>query len=752
MKKSSMLLRVAVALLGLACSPLVFSLFAGKGLLAMESPSLPLIPAPRAWTPTEGTLATSGAVVTEKMTGQAPAPFTGAEVPGIEAESYRLEISSGGIHITASDPAGVFRARQTVRQLLESGRAEIPCGVIEDSPRYRWRGMLLDCGRHFMPLDVIKRAIDQLALHKFNVLHWHLTEDQGWRLEVPGYPKLTEVAAWRTQTDGTVYGGYYTEAEVREIVAYAAERFMVVVPEIELPGHSVAALAAYPELSCTGGPFAVETQWGVHHDVYCAGNEQVFTFLEDVFSWAMELFPSVYLHIGGDECPKERWMACPRCQQRIKDEGLADEHELQSWFIRRMETFLNGNGRRIIGWDEILEGGLAPNATVQSWRGVRGAIAAARSGHQAIVSPTSHCYFDYDVAVTDLRQVYTFDPVPAELNATEAELILGGEMNLWSEYIPPERLEKMVFPRAAAMAECLWTADPERDFLEFAARVEPHLKWLESLGVSPGPSARPLRVEAEFDPETRRHQLKFTVDEKLREALKDELEVRWRRLPQGTAFDPAVLAEEQELPAVQAGDEPFTHPVEVGPTPGSAELVAAQVFLAGKPYGAPGVAQVTGHLATGIAPVLAHPASSRYPGGGPHGLTNGLHGGQNYRDGLWSGFEATNLDAVIDLGESRDLKSLQIGCYQGATAWIFLPEKVEFFLSDDGQKWRLAASVGHDISNKIQRRIIHRFVTEVKGQRARYVRVVAHSLITCPAWHPGAGGPCWVFADEIVVE
>ena len=305
---------------------LVLILIALKGSVAMASPQLTLVPAPRSFTPTTGTMATAGAVIRVEGPDQ-PGPASGlSAIPGIPAESYRLEIAPEGITITADHPAGIYRGRQTARQLLESGQAEIPCGVIEDSPAFAWRGMLLDCGRHFMPLDVIKHTLDQLALHKFNVLHWHLNEDQGWRLDVPGYPKLAEVAAWRTQTDGTVYGGFYTEADVREIVAYAAERHITVVPEIELPGHSVAALAAYPELSCTGGPFAVETQWGVHEDVYCAGNEQVFAFLEDVLHYTMSVFPSRYIHIGGDECPKERWMACARCQQRIADENLKDEH------------------------------------------------------------------------------------------------------------------------------------------------------------------------------------------------------------------------------------------------------------------------------------------------------------------------------------------------------------------------------------------------------------------------------------------
>ncbi len=679
--------------------------------------------------------------------------FDGKMVPGTAAESYRLDISPDGILITAGHPAGVFRARQTVRQLLESGLSEIPCGIVEDAPRFPWRGMLLDCGRHFMPLETIKHTLDQLALHKFNVLHWHLTEDQGWRLEVPGYPRLTDVSAWRTEADGTVYGGFYTTEQVREIVAYAAERFITVVPEIELPGHSVAALAAYPELSCTGGPFTVQAQWGVHEDVYCAGNEQTFAFLEDVFRHVMEVFPSTYIHIGGDECPKERWMACPKCQERIRQEQLADEHELQSWFIRRMERFLGEHGRRLIGWDEILEGGLAPAATVQSWRGMQGAIAAARQDHDTIVSPTSHCYFDYDVAVTDLRQVYTFDPVPAELEAGEIDHILGGEMNLWTEYIPPERLDRMVFPRMTAMAECLWTADPERDFREFLARVTPHMAWLRALGVRPGPAARPLKPSGKSDGPNGTFLLEFITDPELVEALgQQSVAVRYRRLPEGLAFAPLVRPEEQGLPPLTPADEPLAGPILVTPGRQGDQLVAAQLFLDDNPYGAPAVARFSGHLAVGHRPQLAHPASSRYRGGGPDGLTDGLRGDRTYRQGAWSGFEAADLDAVIDLGEMTDLSRLELGCFQKAPSWIFLPEKVEWFVSDNGTDWRQAATVGHDISPRLQDRIGHEFVADVPGTRARFVRVVAHSLLTCPDWHPGAGGPCWLFADEIVIR
>ena len=350
-------------------------------------------------------------------------------------ESYTLVVNSNNVMIEAAELNGLFYGVQTLRQLLpneieskvkvENVKWIIPNVVILDEPEFLWRGLNLDCCRHFMTKEFVKRYIDLLAFHKFNTLHWHLTEDQAWRIEIKKYPELTKKGAFRTYDDGSVYGGYYTQEDIKEVVEYAASRFINVVPEIEMPGHSTAAISTYPNLSCTGGPFEVGTFWGIYKDIYCAGNEETFKFLEDVLSEVIELFPSKYIHIGGDEAPKDRWKNCLKCQARIKSENLKDEHELQSYFVKRMEKFINSKGKQIIGWDEILEGGLAPEATVQSWRGVKGAIDAAKQGHDVIVSPTSHCYFDYPVDVTDMQKVYLFDPVPAELTVDEIKHVLG---------------------------------------------------------------------------------------------------------------------------------------------------------------------------------------------------------------------------------------------------------------------------------------------------------------------------------------
>lgn len=453
-----------------------------------DSPTLlPLVPFPRRWEP-------SGEIVPAARA--ALLPLRTETDAALEPEAYTLEIGPELAVLRAAGEAGLRHGRTSWHRLQTAAAAgaDLPCGRIEDEPAFAWRGMLLDSCRHFQDVGFILRLLDLLALHKFNVLHWHLTEDQGWRLEVPGLPLLSEVAAWRRDKSdpaGEPYGGTYTAEDVRHVVAHADRLGITVVPEIELPGHCTAALAAYPELSCTGGPFPVETEWGVFPDIYCAGREETFTFLEQVFQYVLELFPSRFIHVGGDEAPKDRWRDCPHCQERIRAEGLRDEDELQSWFVRRFDRWLAERGRRLIGWDEILEGGLAPGATVHSWRGFEGAEAAVRAGHDAVVSPTSHAYFDYPVTTLPLSQVYTFDPVPPGLSEAERARILGGQLNLWTERIEQDRIDFMLFPRLCAMAECLWTGADRPGFEHFERRLAGHLELLATdpdLQVRPGPA------------------------------------------------------------------------------------------------------------------------------------------------------------------------------------------------------------------------------------------------------------------------
>lgn len=406
-------------------------------------------------------------------------------------EGYRLKIAPHRIEISALRPAGLFYGIQTLRQLLDSEK-NLPCVEIQDRPQFPWRGMLLDCCRHFMPIDLIKRYIDLLADHKMNIFHWHLTEDQGWRLEIKRYPRLTEVGAWRVQ-NGRRYGGFYTQEEVKDVVAYAQARFVTVVPEIEMPGHSLAALAAYPEYSCTGRPVAVETHWGIFDDVLCPGKESTFKFVQNILDEVCALFPSSYIHIGGDECPKDRWKVCPDCQSRIRSEKLKNENELQGYFTRRIESYLQSKGRRIIGWDEILEGGVSPKSVVQSWRGLAGAIAAAKQGNPVISSPWQGTYFycpqvpeevriNY-TTLNSLDKVYAFNPVPNELTPKQAFSIMGGECCLWTEYTLPFEVDPQMFPRLCAFAETVWSPQTGKNFGDFSARLEKHLGRLGRLGV-----------------------------------------------------------------------------------------------------------------------------------------------------------------------------------------------------------------------------------------------------------------------------
>jgi hexosaminidase len=445
-------------------------------------------------------------------------------------EGYRLEVTPTRVTIRASAPAGAFYAVQTLRQLLpvqilrdakvEGVAWTVPAVNIEDAPRFGWRGAHLDAGRHFMPKEFVKKFIDLLALHKLNRFHWHLTEDQGWRIEIEKYPRLTEIGSWRRETlvgrqaayadstqwrfDGRPHGGFYTQDDVREIVAYARARFVTVVPEIEMPGHAQAAIAAYPALGNIGDTGAVSTHWGVHRRILNP-EESTIRFMQDVLTEVLVLFPGRYVHIGGDEAAKDEWVASARAQARIRELGLKDEHELQSYFIRRMDEFLTARGRSLVGWDEILEGGLAPNAVVMSWRGTAGGIAAAQAGHDVVMAPTSHTYFDYyqsrdtlsePIAIggyLPLEVVYGYDPLPAELTADQARHVLGAQGQLWTEYMPgPRQVEYMAFPRLTALAEVLWSPRERKDFADFTARLATHLQRLSILDVN----FRPLKSAA----------------------------------------------------------------------------------------------------------------------------------------------------------------------------------------------------------------------------------------------------------------
>jgi hexosaminidase len=425
-------------------------------------------------------------------------------IPG----AYNMEVNAKGVYIAGDNAPGDFYGIQTLLQLLpveKSTSLSVPYVTIKDFPRFQYRGLHLDVGRHFFPPSFVKKYIDYIALHKMNYFHWHLTEDQGWRIEIKKYPNLTKTGAWRdgtiighypgTGNDSIHYGGFYTQKEVKDIVAYAAKRYITIIPEIEMPGHASAALAAYPWLGCTGGPYKVQQTWGVFNDVFCAGNDSVFTFLQNVLDEVMALFPAKYIHVGGDECPKESWKKCPKCQKRIADNHLKDEHELQSYFIQRIEKYINSKGRTLIGWDEILEGGLAPNAVVMSWRGEQGGIEAAKQKHDVIMTPGAYVYFDHSQVKKDdsvtiggylpVEQVYNYEPVPKELSDTAMNYILGAQGNVWTEYMGNTRkVEYMIFPRVSALSEVLWSPKEKRNWNDFENRLQVQFKRYDLWGTN----------------------------------------------------------------------------------------------------------------------------------------------------------------------------------------------------------------------------------------------------------------------------
>ncbi len=690
-------------------------------------------------------------------------------------EWYHLQIRTDGIRIAAPDEEGLYRGSRTLVQLLEQGSdtGSLPCLTITDWPRFPWRGMHLDVVRHFWPVEFVKKYIDLLARYKMNSFHWHLTDDQGWRIEIKKHPKLTEVGGWRKGTqvgpyarlefDSIPYGGYYTQEQIRDVVAYAEERHINVVPEIEMPGHAVAALAAYPQLGCTGGPYEVERGWGVFADVFCAGNDSTLAMLEDVLTEVMELFPSEIIHIGGDESPKDKWKTCGKCQRRIKAEGLKDEHELQSYFIRRIEQFVNAKGRKIIGWDEILEGGLAPNAAVMSWRGTEGGIAAARSGHYAVMSPGSHCYFDHyqgDPAneplafggYTPLQKVYGYEPVPVELKPEEAKYILGAQGNLWTEYIlTPEHMEYMAVPRMLALAEVLWTPKEKRDEADFIRRLENEFPRLGELGVNASRSMYQVRIV----PKQGHNPGEISIE---LNGAKEEMGIKVTHTdnppePEGSAW---ILINN----STGEYDGPFAirEPYMISASHFSKDIFTDEPFP---------VSSKTFHFnkATARPVTLSEPPNERYNEGGAFTLVDGITAQQKRVSTEWLAWQK-GVTITIDLGSEQDISYVGIGALNETYSWIHAPKAVEFSISSDGKAY---APLGMDLPTmkEIPRRSAdslrrpekamatpqgrHVYHTD-KPARGRYIRLQVQHIGAIPQGHAGAGNPAWLFLDEIEVR
>ena len=639
-------------------------------------------------------------------------------------EEYFLKISENQITIEASSPNGIMHGIQSLRQIvpinenISSKKISINCLEIHDFPRFKWRGLLLDCCRHFMQKDFVKRYIDLLAFHKMNILHWHLTEDQGWRIEIEKYPKLTEIGAWRENKDGEKYGGFYTKKDIKEIVLYAKDRGIEIVPEIELPGHSVAALASYPHLSCTGDSIKVETDWGVFKDIYCAGNDSVFTFLEDVLEEVVELFPSKYIHIGGDEAPKYHWENCSKCQKRIINNNLKDEHELQSYFIKRISDFLKTKNKVLIGWDEIIEGGIPENAIIQSWRGMEGGIVAAKNQNQAIMSPTSHCYFDYDLDAINLEKVYSFEPIPKELSQSESKFIIGGECNMWSERAPQELIDSKVFPRILAMSEVLWS-EKEKDYTEFSNRIEKHYPKLDKLGVNYGYEKTPIKFNSTFK------ENEFIVSiEKGNSKMNLEYNVNnqgWKDylVPLKFRKNTNLIVKEKN----------------------SKRKVVATKNL-----------EFNFHKGLDKKTIYKTNYNPSYQADKDKTLVNGIAGSKhNFRDGQWQGFYGTDIDVVIDLGEKTKFSDLSSSYFQYHLSWILLPKSIEYLISDNGETFS-RIFYKDQICNPMQEGKFKEQFSYRGEQSARYVRLKAKNYGTLPKQHPAAGSNSWVFIDEFIIQ
>jgi hexosaminidase len=672
---------------------------------------------------------------------------------------YTFGVKPESISIEGDSYQGTFYGMQTLLQMLPvtpQQQITLPCVSIDDYPRFSYRGMHLDVDRHFFPIEFVKKYIDYIALHKMNTFHWHLTDDQGWRIEIRKYPKLTSVGGYRNGTiigrypgkgnDSVKYGGFYTQDEIRAVVKYAAERFITVIPEIEMPGHASAAIAAYPELSCfpeqptapakgttwSGSSTGKQVQqaWGVFNDVFCAGKEQTFTLLQGVLDEVIQLFPSTYIHIGGDESPKVHWKMCPNCQTRIKDNNLKDEHELQSYFIQRMEKYINSKGRQIIGWDEILEGGLAPNATVMSWRGENGGIEAATENHNVIMTPGNFVYFDHAQSKTEdsvtignftpIEEVYSYEPVPQELDSTKARFILGAQANVWTEYMKNQRkVEYQIFPRMAALSEVLWSPKEKRNFADFETRLPNQFARYNLWGANYSGAYYGLKSTVSPTPAN------DGVWWKLESKSKAPIFITYSKSNTGMRYTDSIR--------INGSNEVEAAVVDKGKAISSLTL------------------KFNFNKATGKKINLTSPPSPTYPGSGAaFGLVNGLVSQTGFNSAEWLGWIGKNMEAFIDLGKPQQISSVSVDVWKQEPSGIYLPKSLVVFTSENGKDWdagTTATPVNGTWPNE-------RTITVNLNNKpvAKQVRIVAENYGIIPAARQLAGTPAWLFVDEIIIE
>ena len=664
-------------------------------------------------------------------------------------EAYVLKVTSDGITIDGSTPAGTFYGIQTLRKSIpEAGRNNVvfPGVTISDQPRFPYRGAHLDVSRHFFPLDSVKTFIDMLALHNINTFHWHLSDDQGWRIEIKSRPELTTVGSQRTGTvighntgkfDSIPYGGFFTQEEAREVVRYAAERHITVVPEIDMPGHMQAALRAYPYLGCKEQDYEVWREWGVTPEVLCAGNDSTYAFIDDVLGEIVDIFPGKYIHVGGDECPKERWEECPKCQAKIKELGLKKdaagtaEEKLQSHVIHHAADFLASRGRNMIGWDEILEGGLAPGAIVMSWRGQTGGIEAARLGHDVIMVPNDYFYFDYyqsDIIENEpeaiggyvpLEKVYSFQPIPADLTPEQGSHVLGVQANLWTEYIPTfSHVQYMELPRMAALSEVQWSEAP-KDYTAFISRLVRLINHYDALGYNY--ARHVFDVTGTLTPATESGAVIVTL------STVDGAPIRY-------TLDGSEPTAESPL-----YEEPL-----------ALKESAAVRAIALRPSGASRVysADVNFNKATGRPVTLLTTPHPRYAASGGATLTDGLRGRGTYNSGHWLGFVGEPLVAEIDLGDGEEVSQLKFYNDVVTGSWIFDTRAVKVEVSDNGTYWTTVATADYPAMAEGGSDIVEHTV-DFTPVTARRVRLTLTPEPSIPAWHPGAGHPGFIFVDEI---
>lgn len=675
-------------------------------------------------------------------------------------EEYTLSITKKSVIAKASSLNGFLYAVQTLKQLLpvdiygkvQNTEAvwELPCLEIKDSPRFGYRGLHLDVSRHFFDIDEVKKIINIMSVYKLNTLHWHLTDDQGWRVEIKKYPKLVEKGAYRNGTvvkkdwdtyDGIRHGGYYTQEQIKSVISYAAGKGINIIPEIDLPGHMLAALAAYPQYGCTGGPYEVWGRWGIADDVLCAGNEKTMLFLEDILSEIADLFPYEYIHIGGDECPKVRWEKCPVCQAKIKKLGLKDdenfkaEHYLQSYVMERMEIFLGKKGKKIIGWDEILEGKPGPNATIMSWRGSEGGIKASKMGHDVIMTPNSHFYFDYyqskDIenepfgigGYVPVEKVYSYEPYTDDMDENARKHILGVQANVWTEYIASnEHLEYMILPRLAALSEVQWCSPENKNWERFLNNLSHEAKIYDIMGYNYAKNVFQIIGKAVVNPKNKCLEVKLSTQ---------------GNAPIRYTLDGGIPDKNSAL---------YSSPIEIR---GGCTLnaIVERDGMTTRMY----TLKIADNKAIGSDAKFLTLPTERYTFGGPGSLVDGLRGGLEYSSGEYCGWFGTPASVLIDLGDNKTFSSITLGALIDKANDIFPPVAITVSTSEDGNSFTQAGKLEIKVPGQKDKDGKADYDITIPETNARYVKVETE-ISPLPAWHLRHGSKSFIFLDEIIIK